>query len=196
MVRKTLPPQQRQSEIMDAAIELFQTQGIESTSVSDIVKRAGVAQGTFYWYFKSKDEIINKIVQVLAERILKDMIQLIDSPERAALEKIAGIKDLLQNLISHKNTLARFHRENNHFHDQLSKEVVRLLTPAIARLIIQGQKEGVFVVDYPDRAAAFALAACLGIPQDSTIFTADNQVESWLNSLFEFILRGLGCAIN
>lgn len=193
MARKTLPPEQRQTELMDAAVELFRVQGIENTSVSDIVKRAGVAQGTFYWYYKSKEELINKIVQVLTGQILRDIIRLIDSPEHTALEKTEGIKELLLKMLSHRSTLERFHHhENSQFHDQLSREVIRQLTPAVTRLIEQGMEEGVFKVPHPDQAAAFILGACMGVPQDPSMFINHDQLLQWLNSLFAFILRGLG----
>ncbi|MFA9457662.1 TetR family transcriptional regulator [Halalkalibacter sp. AB-rgal2] len=57
--------------IVDAAIIRFKEKGFEHTSVSDIVKQAGVAQGTFYLYFKSK----NELVPAIAERILTTLFE-------------------------------------------------------------------------------------------------------------------------
>ncbi|GAE31294.1 TetR/AcrR family transcriptional regulator [Alkalihalobacillus hemicellulosilyticus] len=57
--------------IVDAAITRFKEKGFEHTSVSDIVKQAGVAQGTFYLYFKSK----NELVPAIAERILTTLFE-------------------------------------------------------------------------------------------------------------------------
>ncbi|GIO30333.1 MULTISPECIES: TetR/AcrR family transcriptional regulator [Paenibacillus] len=55
MPRITKNPKERRNEILNAAMELFNTKGFEQTSVSDIVKKIGVAQGTFYYYFQSKE---------------------------------------------------------------------------------------------------------------------------------------------
>ncbi|TYP70663.1 TetR family transcriptional regulator [Paenibacillus methanolicus] len=51
--------------ILQAAIEIISEKGLYSTSISDIVKKAGVAQGTFYLYFRSKNALIPAIAQNL-----------------------------------------------------------------------------------------------------------------------------------
>ncbi|EGO64125.1 TetR/AcrR family transcriptional regulator [Acetonema longum] len=61
MARVTKDPQERTNELIDAAEELFLTNGYDKTSVSDIVKKIGVAQGTFYYYFQTKEEILDAI---------------------------------------------------------------------------------------------------------------------------------------
>ena len=62
MVRITKDPQVRMTEILDAAEELFYVRGYHETAVSDIVKSNGVAQGTFYYYFKSKEEVLEALI--------------------------------------------------------------------------------------------------------------------------------------
>jgi AcrR family transcriptional regulator len=53
IMRVTKDPEIRRKELMDAAEKLFLEHGYEETAVSDIVKKTGVAQGTFYYYFKN-----------------------------------------------------------------------------------------------------------------------------------------------
>ena len=48
--------------LMNSATNLFKTKGIYSTTVSDIVKDAGIAKGTFYLYFSDKDEVVNAVI--------------------------------------------------------------------------------------------------------------------------------------
>lgn len=54
--------QDRRNQILNVALKLFATRGYHKTKVSDIVQAAGVAQGTFYWYFKSKEAIALEII--------------------------------------------------------------------------------------------------------------------------------------
>jgi len=56
-------------KLIIAAIKVFSEKGFFNTKVSDIVQEAGVAQGTFYLYFKSKEEIFYKIVQLIVSKI-------------------------------------------------------------------------------------------------------------------------------
>ncbi|HWR43735.1 TetR/AcrR family transcriptional regulator [Sporomusa sp.] len=51
----------RRAELMDAALELFTSTGYQTTMIIDIVKKAGVAKGTFYYYFPSKEAILEAI---------------------------------------------------------------------------------------------------------------------------------------
>lgn len=53
---------QKRDALLNTAYDLFTTKGIQSTAISDIVKRAGVAKGTFYLYFKDKYDIRNNLV--------------------------------------------------------------------------------------------------------------------------------------
>ncbi|MGH8432191.1 MAG: helix-turn-helix domain-containing protein, partial [Solimonas sp.] len=57
-MRRTLPAEIRRDDLMDAAAALFIAEGIEATTVDDIVSRAGVAKGTFYHYFATKNDVI------------------------------------------------------------------------------------------------------------------------------------------
>ena len=51
----TKDPQERKQEILETAMRLFQEKGYEKTSISDIAKAIGVAQGLCYRYFPSKE---------------------------------------------------------------------------------------------------------------------------------------------
>ena len=53
---------QKENSLFTAAYDLFTTKGINETAISDIVKKAGVAKGTFYLYFKDKYDILDKII--------------------------------------------------------------------------------------------------------------------------------------
>ncbi|MEK4029854.1 TetR/AcrR family transcriptional regulator [Pseudobacillus sp. FSL P4-0506] len=60
----------RREELLHAALEIFATKGYHATKISDIVKQTGVAQGTFYWHFKSKEEIALEIIGTGKENLL------------------------------------------------------------------------------------------------------------------------------
>lgn len=60
----------KEEKIIQAAIEVFREKGIEKTKVSDIVKAAGIAQGTFYLYFPSRLSVMPAIAKVMVEKII------------------------------------------------------------------------------------------------------------------------------
>jgi AcrR family transcriptional regulator len=71
---------EKYDKILQAAIEVITEKGLDKTSISDIVKRAGVAQGTFYLYFRSK----NALVPAIAENLLSLSLEKIKERAKAA----------------------------------------------------------------------------------------------------------------
>lgn len=61
--RRVLPPDERKREILEAATEVFSAKGYRVASVNDILELAGIARGTFYYYFKSKKDVFLELVE-------------------------------------------------------------------------------------------------------------------------------------
>ncbi|MDV6379054.1 TetR family transcriptional regulator [Sporosarcina sp. GW1-11] len=68
----------KKTAIIHSAIEVFQEQGIEKTKISDIVKRAGIAQGTFYLYFPSKLALMPAIAEVMVAKTMDVVKRTVD----------------------------------------------------------------------------------------------------------------------
>ncbi|HFK1710693.1 MULTISPECIES: TetR family transcriptional regulator [Bacillus cereus group] len=80
----------KKEKIVYAAIEVFQEKGVEKTKISDIVKLAGIAQGTFYLYFPSKLSVMPAIAEVMVEKMIlavKEKVQN-DSPFSSKVEQV------------------------------------------------------------------------------------------------------------
>ena len=86
MARITKDPVVRSNEIIDAAEHLFYSVGYDETSVSDIVKAVGVAQGTFYNYFASKEAVLEALVQRHVYKIYAKLPE-IENSEMTAIQK-------------------------------------------------------------------------------------------------------------
>lgn len=74
--------QQKLNALLNAAYDLFTTQGVEKTTIAEISKAADVAKGTFYLYFKDKYEIRNRLISHESSKLFKDAV--------AALENISS----------------------------------------------------------------------------------------------------------
>lgn len=60
--------------IKACAAALFEAKGVDGTSVNDIVKNAGIAKGTFYLYFKNKDDLINEVFEKYGDNFFQQVI--------------------------------------------------------------------------------------------------------------------------
>src|SRR5580700_11281349 len=63
----------KRERILDAAVRVFAKKGFYATRVSEVAKAAGVADGTIYLYFKSKDELLVSLFEDRVERLLAYM---------------------------------------------------------------------------------------------------------------------------
>ncbi|WP_233549483.1 TetR/AcrR family transcriptional regulator [Lysinibacillus yapensis] len=67
--------QERKRQLIEITLELFATKGYENTKISEIVSKAGVSQGTFYWYFESKESICLEVLEEGKLKILEAISQ-------------------------------------------------------------------------------------------------------------------------
>lgn len=82
----------KREKITQAAIEVFSSKGIEKTTVSEIVKKAGIAQGTFYLYFPSKLAVMPAIAEVMVNKMLEGLTSEVKGgPIREKLEGIIHV---------------------------------------------------------------------------------------------------------
>lgn len=108
MMTKRITREERKQQLIDIALEQFATVGYTKTKISDIVALAGVSQGTFYWHFKSKEEIALYILERGNQQILQ-MISLGFQNTRVPVEQSVNSSTRLFEALFH------FAEENRFF---------------------------------------------------------------------------------
>ena len=91
------------NKILQAAIEVISEKGLDQTSITDIVKRAGVAQGTFYLYFPSKKDLIPAIAE--------DLLSLTLEKIKGETKQINGFWEIIETLIDETFELTESYKE-------------------------------------------------------------------------------------
>jgi len=94
---------QRRSEILRAARKVFEERGFLETRVADIVAAAGVAQGTFYSYFDSKEavfaEVAEQVVESMMEGLHTDFVPDLDPVERIRRAMVRFVEGFRPNAV-------------------------------------------------------------------------------------------------
>lgn len=192
--RQRKDPEVRRAELVAAAAALFAERGVGDTAVSDIVKAASVAQGTFYLYFDSKDAIVCAVVEALIDQMVSHIEEALADPDRRAVEKLEAMAAALVEINDEPfevELMAVFHRPDNlPIHDRVMRSLVPRLMPHLAAIIRQGVEEGDFVSEDPEATAWFILGALQGLEAG---FTDVRKVDRAVGRLKTFVLRGLGC---
>ena len=142
---------ERRTEIIETAERLFLQHGYEETSVESIIKEIGIAKGTFYHYFKSKDELLDVLMDRLIKEVNTNVRKMAFETEGGALEKMFGLSTYFRTLAIGRERITDYiHEEKNaHIHLRVEKGVTPVLVDCYLHLIEQGNEEGIFNVKYP-----------------------------------------------
>jgi AcrR family transcriptional regulator len=160
MVRIVKKPAVRRVEIMKAAIRLFQTKGYEQTTMQDVMEYLGIAKGTIYHYFKSKEELLEAVIENIVDESVEQMQAAIKAMKGNALEKTLLLIGLGRVAVDNNGLLEHLHQPGNMgMHTRLLASALCKQAPLYAELIRQGCEEGIFQTDNPLECAEFILSA-------------------------------------
>lgn len=159
MVRITKAPEERRLEIIETSERLFRKVGYAKCSVEMIIREIGVAKGTFYYYFKSKGEILSAIADRTLDQLEEMIGQVADDANSGALAKMQLL--LSDSHVGDDDTLEiadMLHLpENRELHEITNIQTVLRLSPVFARIVEQGNAEGVFHCNRPLETIQFLL---------------------------------------
>ncbi|MGN0275976.1 MAG: TetR/AcrR family transcriptional regulator [Hominisplanchenecus sp.] len=109
MGKAELNKKRKRDSLLDAAFQLFLENGFHKTSISDIVKRAGVAKGTFYLYFTDKFDLRDKLISHKGAQILSKAYQaLLAQPPMGFEEQIIFFTDHILNQFNEDKSMVSF----------------------------------------------------------------------------------------
>ena len=184
----------RRDELIDAAVRQFAAHGVRAASVDGIVRDAGVAKGTFYLYFASRDDIVTAVAERLVERIGARMNEAVGDFRLPVADRIRGISAAMAIVTAdtfEAELMAVIHRpENQPIHDRLAAPIRARLAPMVRLVIADGARDGVFADQDPDHAAAFVLATYGAL---DALVADPAQLAGVIRELDAFVLRGLAC---
>lgn len=147
--------EERKNEILDVAERLFGTKGFDSTSTGDILNEIGIARGTLYYHFKSKEEILDAVINRMMKR-------LIEKAEAIAAQKNVPVLQRLTMMMLSLNVsdgngqelLKQMHKPQNALmHQKMEKSLMSGINPIITDLIKEGMEQGICKTDYPEEVA-------------------------------------------
>ena len=183
-------------QILEAAVKVFARQGFHQSTVAQIAKEAGVADGTIYLYFKNKDDILVQFFSFRAKQVFERFREAVDGAQNS--------RDKLRNLV-HRH-LAEFQRDRDgavvyqvetHQNSRLAeaqiREMSQMYRDLISEIVEQGQQEGTIRKDL-----------YVGLVKRFIIGAVDEVINTWLHSdgeydlvsmadpLVELFMRGIG----
>lgn len=169
MAREVKEYQERREEIIATARQLFFYQGYEDTTVSDIIHRIGIAKGTFYHYFDSKEDLMIALAEEITDEALAIIAKITNDPELDARTKFQLAFNRTGNWkVENRQMMLELLRvmyspNNLRLHETLNKMSLEKAAPYFAEIIRQGLNEAVWDTEYPDEIARIIFHMGIGI---------------------------------
>jgi TetR/AcrR family fatty acid metabolism transcriptional regulator len=139
------PPEGKRGRILDAAIKVFAAEGFYNAKVSQIAHEAGVADGTIYLYFKSKDDLLINLFEDRMERVNANLREAIDT-ESTATARLRRIVKLHLELVEQNRDMAEVIsvelRQSSKFIREYSNPKFAEFLRTIAGAVVEGQRTG------------------------------------------------------
>ena len=158
MPRVVKKPQERKAEIIDAAHDLFQQKGYDIVTMQDVMNQLGIAKGTIYHYFRSKEELLEAVIEKISEEMIHKMRTIVEQAKGSALEKLEALVEAGR-LEAGSRVLDALHKQGNEsMHTRLLVATLMKQAPLYAELIEQGCKERLFQTDTPLECAELMLS--------------------------------------
>lgn len=159
---------ERKNEIIDTAARLFGEKGYEKCSVNDILNAIGIAKGTFYHYFKSKEEVLDAVIDKTTEMIVERVKEVAENdkfdPEDKLLLVFMSMK--VEDQVE-EGLLEEMHKaENALMHQKSLVSSVNALTPILTEVVKEGIQKGEFVCEYPDAYMQIFLTSAVTLLDD------------------------------
>ena len=146
--------EERRNEILDVAERLFCTKGFDNTSTNDILTEIGIARGTLYYHFKSKEDILDAMIERLTNQMVEKASVIALDESIPVLERLTGTMLSLNvdNELGHM-VMEQVHRPQNALmHQKLEHMLLGRVNRLITRITEDGIRQGIMHTDYPAEA--------------------------------------------
>jgi AcrR family transcriptional regulator len=193
-MRVTKDREVRKSELIEAAETLFREAGYRQTTVSHIVKKVGVAQGTFYYYFQSKDDILDAVVDHYIDIYREALERLQVREDIDPCRKIEIVANTALAMHKYDPHLAEFlHAEENlATHQRYMMKSIGTVIPLIVAIVEQGKASGMFDVRYPRESVEMMVYAFMYLEDAVALSGEDERYQHMIQAAEDILTRVLG----
>ena len=168
---------ERRNEILDVAERLFCTNGYDNTSTNDILAEIGIARGTLYYHFKSKEDILDAMI----DRILSETVR---KAGNIALDESIPVLERLTKTVLAANVdtktgdmiLEQVHKPQNALmHAKMQEKLLTQLVPLFVKIIEDGMARNLMQTDYPEETIQMLLMYSNSVFDDAIEYSEEEQ---------------------
>ena len=186
-------PEERKNEILDVAESLFMAKGYEGTSVNNILFAVNIAKGTFYYHFKSKEEVLDALIERHIKIVVANAKQIIASPLSPFQKLLTIFTSQKQENKSKEGIISVLHeKDNSKMHVKSITQTITHLSPYIAGIINEGIEKGLYTTRFPLESAEILLTAGMVLLDDDFFQWSNEEQAKKITAFLTVIERALG----
>jgi len=187
-------PEDRRQEILDAAVEVFSERGVSKATVADIAEAAGVAKGTVYLYFSSKEELLGALRDRFVDELLGHVADLLGQAGQGDFWELVDttIESMADFMFENKDLMLVFVEEG------LSSDAAKVFPNVGSRIdsmfaaaIQQGIEQGACKVADPELMAAFFHHALEGTLMNACLHAEQLDRDRYLAAAKQLVHKSL-----
>jgi len=186
--------EERKQEILDAADELFRLKGFDGTSTNDILNKVNIARGTLYHHFKSKEDIMDALIEQYNLRLLEAAHTISRAKSIPVVERL--IRAVMALKISDQNSeeiMAHIHKPQNALlHQKIQKAVICGVTPILTNIIEEGIEQDIFNTPFPYECMEMIVIYATTLFDDDIVILSNEERASRISAFITNVERLLG----
>ena len=186
----------KSEKILDALQQLLEEKNIQHISVSDIAARAGIGKGSIYYYYSSKDAIVDALIKRSYEKPLQTAKSLATQTTISSFTRMAMLFQACQNsssiFLRKKHKASTSAQDLAFLHQKYLNYVVSELKPALTQIISQGISCGEIHFDYPAALAEIVLIVLAVKLDNSLIPSSVEETADTFRGLIALLEKGTG----
>ena len=186
--------QERRNEILDAADELFGQKGFDGTSTNEILEKVGIARGTLYYHFKSKEDIMDALIERYNAQILGAAKAIAADKSISVNERIVRVVMALNISAGNgKEIIDHIHKPQNALmHRKIQKVIINGLPLILTEIIREGIEQGLFSTPYPYECMEMVVAYTNTVFDDDLVEMSNEERASRIPAFVFNVERLLG----
>lgn len=191
-----MPDSKKSEKILDALEQLLKEKNIQHISVSEIAEKAGIGKGSIYYYFPSKDAIVDALIKRSYEQPLQTAKTLSAQTNISSFTRMAMLFQACRNssavFLKQKYGSDTSVQDLAFLHQKYLNYLVSELKPALTDIISQGIACGEIHFDYPAALAEIALIVLAVKLDNSLVPSTPEETEETLKGLIALLENGTG----